>query len=120
MDIQGKITDPAVVKELWGDEFVELCNHRKVTFTEDAIYVQLKQPVTSISGEKTDVVKISEPTVGELKVMDSVKGDMSKSAAFVETIVGITTADTNKMKAGDFILISKIVGCFLLDGQETT
>lgn len=119
-NIQGKITNAAVVKEMWGEDFVQFLNNSKVTFTESAIYIKLKQPVTTITGEKSECVKINEPTVGELKVMDSVKGDMSKAAAFIETLVGITTADANKMKAGDFVLLNNIVNCFLLDGQETT
>ena len=120
MDIQGKITEASVVTELWGKEFAEFLKDKRVTITDDGFYVKLSQPVKLITGEVVDVVKINEPTVGEMKVMDGVKGDIAKTAVLMETIAGITTEAANKMKARDYMIIGKIVGGFLLDGQETT
>lgn len=118
--IVGQISDPKVVEELWGEEFVQFVKSDRVIITENALYVKLKVPVTSpTEGGKTDIIKINEPTVGELKTMDTVKGDMSKAATLLETLAGITSADMNKMKASDFILINKIMNIFLLDGPET-
>lgn len=120
MDIQGRIVDEAVVSQMWGADFVKFVKNPRVIITEDGLYIKLKQPVTNPKDSgKVDTIKINEPTVGEMKVMDSVKGDLTKAAALLETLTGLTTSDVNKMKASDFLLFNEILSCFLLDGPET-
>lgn len=119
--IQGRITDPKVVAEFWGDDFVQFTGNPRIIITEECLYLKLKNRVTNpTEAGSTDLIKINEPTVGEMKAMDSVKGDVSKLASLLETLAGLTSVDVNKMKASDFLLFNRVMTCFLLDGQETT
>lgn len=119
-DIQGRITDPAVVAEIWGDDFVQFTKNPRVIITEAGLFIKLKNKVTNpLEPGQIDMIMINEPTVGEMKAMDSVKGDVTKLASLLETLSGLTATDVNRMKASDFLLFNKVMTCFLIDGPET-
>ena len=109
------------IKEIWGDEFLSLVEDDKIKITESEIIVELSKPVATIEGGETGskFLKIKEPSVSELRIMDTAKGDMSKSIALLGACSGLAEATINKLKTRDFMRLQKVILCFLGDSQQT-
>jgi hypothetical protein len=117
--VTGQLTNKETVVELWGEEFERLSENPRVVFLENEIRVRLKAEVKLASGETTKVLTLREPTVGDLKATDAVKGDVTKSAALLASCADLPDAVVSKMPGSDFVLVNKVIGAFLSDGPET-
>lgn len=117
--ITGQLTNKETVVELWGEEFERLSENPRVVFLENEIRVRLKAEVKLASGETTKVLMLREPTVGDLKATDAVKGDVTKSAALLASCADLPDAVVSKMPGSDFVLVNKVIGAFLSDGLGT-
>lgn len=107
------------IKEIWGDEFLSLADDKKINFTDSDITVELSDTVATIENGTTKLVKITEPKVSELRMMDSAKGEMAKSVALLGACAGFAEATINNLKTRDFMRIQKVIVCFLGDSQPT-
>ena len=107
---------------VWGDSFAELADHPQIVFTESEILVELKrtQPIKNLEGEETKVLRISEPDLGALKSMDLAKGEVAKIGVLIQRCAGIPAASADKIKSADFMLLNKILACFLVDAPKTS
>lgn len=109
------------ILEVWGDGFREIANHPQIKFTVDTVQVTLRKtpPLQNMdSPEPTKVLTFEEPDVGTLKRMDSAKGDIGKIAELIQGATGLPKASAEKIKSSDFIVLSKLVACFLSPSQE--
>jgi hypothetical protein len=117
--VTGQLTNKETVVELWGEEFERLSENPRVVFLENEIRVRLKAEVKLASGETTKVLTLREPTVGDLKATDAVKGDVTKSAVLLASCADLPDAVVSKMLGSDFVLVNKVIGAFLSDGLGT-
>ena len=117
--IENQITDKEAIVEAWGENFAEIADNPRIIFTDEAIFIKLKKPLKTSDGE-TDMLRIEEPDVAQLRSMDAVKGDVGKTAVLLANIADMPEASANKVKASDFTLFNKVLGCFLIDGPQTT
>lgn len=117
--MENEIFDVEQIVSEWGEEFRLFSKNRRVHFTGNEIYLDLKTSVKNLAGEDTMCIRIREPNVSELRMMDAVKGEVSKMSSMLEALIGISDAEMSKMKASDFVILSKVVGAFLADGPET-
>jgi hypothetical protein len=117
--VTGQLTNKETVVELWGEEFERLSENPRVVFLENEIRVRLEAEVKLASGETTKVLTLREPTVGDLKATDAVKGDVTKSAALLAACADLPDAVVSKMPGSDFVLVNKVIGAFLSDGLGT-
>jgi hypothetical protein len=101
------------IQELWGDKFSEFADNKRVKFTSDKIFVELKSPVVTLEESETKIVTINEPTIADLRNIDNAKGDVSKAAYLLSACAGIPMASVNKIKGSDFILLTTIISVFL-------
>lgn len=86
----------------------------RVAITAEAVYVKLRKAVHSgPRAELSDLLRIPEPTVNELKMTDRHKGDIAKAVCLLTSVCGIPAAEANGMGAGDFRLCSEVVSAFL-------
>ena len=109
------------IKEIWGDEFLSIADDSKIKFTNSDITVELSDAVATIENGTTGskLLKITEPTVSELRMMDSAKGEMAKSIALLGACAGLAEATINNLKTRDFMRIQKVILCFLGGSQPT-
>jgi hypothetical protein len=108
------------IKEIWGDEFVSLADDKKIKLTDSEIVVELSSEIKTIEDSTaTKFLKIKEPSVAELRIMDTAKGEMSKSVALLGACAGLAEATINNLKTRDFMRIQKVILCFLGDTQQT-
>lgn len=106
---------------VWGDGFAELADHPQIGFTETEILVELKRTpaIKTIDGEETKLLKISEPDLAALKSMDLAKGEVAKIGVLIQRCAGIPAASADKIKSADFMLLNRVLGCFLLESPKT-
>lgn len=116
-----QLTESEIV-ELWGEGFRSLSNHPQIKFSQETVSVELKRSpaLVQTSGEESKTIKLEEPTVETLKMMDLAKGDVGKVASLIQGCGGIPAASVNKIKASDFMLLSEVVAAFLGSSQKTT
>jgi len=107
------------IKEIWGDEFLSLVDDDKIIITESEIIVELSKAVSTIESGENKSLKIKEPTVSELRIMDSAKGDMSKSIALLGACAGLAESTINNLRTRDFMRLQKVILCFLGGSQAT-
>jgi hypothetical protein len=107
------------IKETWGDEFLSLVDDNKIKFTDSEIIVELSKPVSTIEDGETKFLKVKEPTVSELRIMDTTKGDMAKSIALLGACADLAEATITNLKTRDFMRIQKVILCFLGGSQQT-
>lgn len=117
----GEFLPEDQVIEVWGEQFKELAVHPKVRFTESEVFIGLSKPIPAVDsgGGTTDQIVLLEPNVGQLKMMDSAKGDVAKAAALIQSCSDLPAASVNKIKGRDFMLLNKVVAAFLSDGHQT-
>jgi hypothetical protein len=115
-----KYLDKSAVEKNYGKSFADLLKDKKVHFTSDGAIVELNTPIHVIGELETIVsstVKIPEPNVSQLKSVDSVTGEMAKSAILLSSVVGIPPNELDAMGSRDFMRLQKVMGVFLTDGQ---
>jgi len=119
--MENKSLNKDQIKEIWGDEFLSLVDDDKIKITESEIIVELSKSVATIEDGETGskLLKIKEPTVSELRIMDTTKGDMSKSIALLGACAGIAESTINNLKTRDFMRLHKVILCFLGGSQPT-
>ncbi len=115
---------PDQVLATWGEQWKDLASHPKVKFTDAEVYVHLSHKIPTTANDEGDTetsqIVLTEPTVGQMKLIDSAKGDIAKAAMLVQQCGDLTAASVNKIKGRDFILLNKVVGAFLSDGHQTS
>lgn len=118
--MEQEITSLEQVTETWGSSFEKLVGHPKVHFFPDFINVDLKSSVRLVEGGETKVLKIVEPTTGDLRAMDGIKGDIAKAIALLSTVGGVPVSEINKTKVSDFTLLQQVIDGFLDDVPQTS
>ncbi len=92
----------------------KFANNKRVAITAEAIFVKLRKPIKAGKDlELTDVLRIKEPTVGDIRLTDKYKGDIEKSICLLGAVCGIPNAEINNMPASDLTLLGEVIGAFL-------
>jgi hypothetical protein len=121
-----QLTTYEEVRAAWGDLLtiapedgeeegeVLFANNPRVAIAADAVYVQIRRAVhAGPNAELTEVLRITEPNVGHLRLTDRHKGEIEKAICLLTAICGIPAAEVNQMSSGDFRLCGEVVGAFL-------
>ena len=110
------LKDKEAITHRWGEAFEGLVDHKRIHFTDDAIFIDLKAEVTNLDLEVSKQLRIVEPTAKDLRAMDSEKGDIAKLIAILRSVANVTEKTIEGLAASDFLLIQKVITGFLDDG----
>lgn len=120
-----QLTTVEEVKQAWGDLFVytpedsgieevAFANNPRVAITAEAVFVQLRRPIKAGPNvELTDVLRIAEPTVQDVRATDRYKGDIEKAICLLSTVAQIPNAAVDRMAASDMKLCGDVIDSFL-------
>lgn len=101
-------------EEEGGEGEVYFAGNPRIAITADAVYVKLRKPVhAGPDVELTDVVRITEPNVGQLRLTDKYKGEIDKTICLISSLCTIPTTDVHAMGTNDFGLCGEVVSAFL-------
>ena len=100
------------VRELWGEQFRELCSDSFITVFPDLIRVRLITPIKSGNGT-LDYIDLREPEAEDLDIIDAAKGDFGRVRRVVEACTELTSAECGRIKSRDLTRLSKVTACFL-------
>jgi Ni,Fe-hydrogenase III large subunit len=67
--------------------------------------IKLREKVKLTSGELVNEIEIKEPTRGDLKAIQHIKGDLEKDDLLISRLTGISLSELDKMVVADSIKI---------------
>ena len=121
-----QLTTVEDVEQAWGDlltyetggetepKAVRFADNSRVAIAADAVYVKLRRPLKAGPNlELTDVLRISEPTVGHIRLTDRYKGEVEKAICLLTSICAIPNAEIDNMVGSDMALCGEVVNAFL-------
>lgn len=82
------------------------------------VKVRLQHPVTYLQ-QTYEEVTLRRPTAGDLKVMDSVKGDIAKQIATTARMAGEPVGLMEAMDAADFVRVGEVFASMMGKSRST-
>lgn len=109
----AEITDAEVVAEFnpADHEFVEVDDAGEIR-----IRVPLLRPFEDLAGEPVREVVMKEPTLGHMRVMDTVKGQVGKITVLIATLADMPAKVAERIKTKDLGRIQDALDPFLPEG----
>lgn len=88
------------------------------------IEVKLSKPIEVVGSdgvrEEVRTLKFREPTVGDMRAMDRITGEVGKTSALLAACAGITQMEIDRMSAVDFALCAEAIAPFISGAGQPT
>lgn len=79
--------------------------------------IPLKHAIT-IDGAKVSQISLRRPRVSDLKLMDRVRGDVTKTAALISHLGGMAPEHVDMIDGDDYMTIAEVIANDFLGGHS--